>query len=300
MELTLMTKLIPIKYHKRQYPHDIISRIEEVTGHFDKESINPIMDYSLHTEYSAFKKRNLNSVLLKNLESIRLAHKKQIPQLWLNINWSREFGKFIMKLIDSYKDPKIIEIHPPFDDYCSSLEDFLKVYIPFETEIAKRYPITEILIENRYGSSYSGGNFILSTTSHIISFSNLLDKTDMKLKIALDIPQLLSAQVDLKKLEKSDILDVLLPLKECVHNVACIHIWGKKLNPKGRFIAHIGDLSTLFCFNPDLKKIFLSELYDLFNDGVERYFLPEVNSRNTDLESIVNDFKKAGFVFLQK
>jgi len=38
-------------------------------------------------------------------------------------------------------------------------------------------------------------------------------------------------------------------------------------------------------------------LYDLLNDGRQRYFLPEVNSSADILDSIVTDFIEAGFIF---
>ncbi len=47
-----MSKLIPVKYGKKEYPEGITPSIEELACHFDVLSLNPSMDYSLHTEYS--------------------------------------------------------------------------------------------------------------------------------------------------------------------------------------------------------------------------------------------------------
>ena len=48
-----------------------------------------------------------------------------------------------------------------------------------------------------------------------------------------------------------------------------------------------------FCF-------FFTELYNILNDGNTRYFVPEVNSKTVDLESIVSDFIDTGFKFVDK
>ena len=46
-----------------------------------------------------------------------------------------------------------------------------------------------------------------------------------------------------------------------------------------------------------LKEFFLTSLYHLLDDGMPRFFVPEVNSGDDDLASIVNDLIKAGFTF---
>ncbi|MBY9006132.1 MAG: hypothetical protein KGD63_05195 [Candidatus Lokiarchaeota archaeon] len=293
-----MTTLIPIKYGKKDYPQGIIPKIEEIPAHFDVKSINPSMNCSLHTEYSAGK-RKLTSDLLKDFQIIKKAHKNFIPQLWFNDEWSIEFGKFLIKLIGNHDPPKIIEIHPPYDDYCNSLEIFLERYQIFESFILKYFPNIEILIENRFGTMYSGGKFILKTSNDLINLSNLLDDLDLKLKIVLDIPQLFSANnINPLNINEENIIKILSPLKKCINDISSIHMWGKKRTEKGRLIVHHGDLNNLLNFNKDLKTIFLKEIYNLFNDGKTRYFVPEVNSNNNDLISIVNDFKNIGFKFL--
>jgi len=46
-----MSKLIPVKYNKFEYPVPIMSSIKELVGHFDKTTFLCDMNYSLHTEY---------------------------------------------------------------------------------------------------------------------------------------------------------------------------------------------------------------------------------------------------------
>ncbi len=202
-----------------------------------------------------------------------------------------------------FKSPKIIEIHPPFNDYCKSIEQFLDIYKVFEAIILKDYPKTEIFIENRYGTMYSGGKFLISNNKDIMDLSNSLKTTNLKLKIVLDFPQLFASHKinfysdeGQNKEKMSVILDQLKKIREAI---AGIHIWGKRKSNKGRLVAHQGDLNTLFNNNQNLKEVFLSKIYDIFNDGQTRYFVPEVNSGKDDLTSIVNDFLKAGFKFVQ-
>jgi hypothetical protein len=47
-----------------------------------------------------------------------------------------------------------------------------------------------------------------------------------------------------------------------------------------------------------VKTEFLILLRETFADKKERYFLPEVNSRDDDLKLIVNDLIEAGFEFI--
>jgi hypothetical protein len=60
---------------------------------------------------------------------------------------------------------------------------------------------------------------------------------------------------------------------------------------------HIGNLDTYFEGNKAMKQLFLEELQDLMNDGLTRYFVPEVNSGDQDVASIVNDLISVGFSF---
>lgn len=73
-----------------------------------------------------------------------------------------------------------------------------------------------------------------------------------------------------------------------------VHIWGKHKNAKGRWVAHFGDLNTLFADNQKNKTAFLQLLNHFYDDGIARFFVPEVNSTPAHLQSIVNDFIKAG------
>ena len=297
--------LNPIIYNKKQYPDTLTPKIEEIAGHFKVTSIklNANLDYSLHTEYS-FKAKDFNkNPLLKNLSKLRSSHKNDVPKLWIDKEWSKLFTIFIKRLVNKNLPPKIIEIHPPFNDYCKSIEQFLDIYKVFEAIILKDYPKTEIFIENRYGTMYSGGKFLISNNKDIMDLSNSLKTTNLKLKIVLDFPQLFASHKinfysdeGQNKEKMSVILDQLKKIREAI---AGIHIWGKRKSNKGRLVAHQGDLNTLFNNNQNLKEVFLSKIYDIFNDGQTRYFVPEVNSGKDDLTSIVNDFLKAGFKFVQ-
>ena len=100
------------------------------------------------------------------------------------------------------------------------------------------------------------------------------------------------------KIAEKDIKPILDPLSTSVYYIKGIHIWGKKRSEKGRWVAHQGNLNTYFDNNAILKKRFMTEVRKLFKDNVKRYFVPEVNSSDDDLKSIVMDFKEEGFQFV--
>lgn len=288
--------LIPIKYGRRQYPNNIVPKIQEIAGHFDVTVIRPTMSYSLHTEYS-YGKRNLTSNLIRKFQTIINSQKNGVLQLWFNEEWSEEFSDFIKALVNTNDPPKIIEIHPPFNDYCKSMELFVENYKIFEHRILKIFPETEISIENRCGTIYNGGKFLLSSNEDIIKLSKLIFTADLKLKIVIDFPQLFTEHIGSKSLSNALIREILEPLNKCKDSIAGMHIWGKIIK-NGRRIAHQGNLNNYFHNDMNLKTTFLYGVYNLFDDAKPRYFVPEVNSTDEDLKSIVYDFQEAGFKFI--
>ena len=111
-----MTTFEMIKYHGQHYPADIPLHIEEIAAHFDVTKISGSLDKSLHTEYS-YGKRKWDTSLIKIYTEIVAAQKDSVPQLWKNETWSLQFADYISKLVDNSSAPKVIEIHPPFNDY---------------------------------------------------------------------------------------------------------------------------------------------------------------------------------------
>jgi len=293
-----MPVLIPIDYRKRKYPGGIEPAVFEIAGHLDKESIDPPGAYSLHTEYS-YAKRKLCSKILDDLHLLKAADSNGVPCLWQSADWAYQFFVFIKVLTKGHPPPTIIEIHPPFDDYCPSISSFLSYYEIFERNIRAWFPRTDIIIENRFGSRYRGANFIVSRSDQIIRLAEETRKNGLDLKIALDFPQFLSAYGGAAKLssrEVANIISSLAPEKSCIKS---IHLWGKKKNKRGMTVSHAGNLDTLFENDKEKKEAFLSALHSLFDDDVPRYFVPEVNGLLQYLSDIVNDLQGYGFRFIQ-
>ena len=155
-----MAKLITVQYQKCMYPKDIKPNIYEVACHCDKKTLNIRGNYSLHTEYS-FMGRKFDSEGIQKYNVICNANKKGIPMLWYSKEWALEFAGFIVEITKGEIPPSVIEIHPPFSDY-SDLDVFIDLYKVFDEKIRNYFPDVVILIENRSGTSYSGGKFILS------------------------------------------------------------------------------------------------------------------------------------------
>ena len=116
------------------------------------------------------------------------------------------------------------------------------------------------------------------------------------MRITLDLPQLFTAHNVSKS--KEDLMDKLfIKVNSIKHNISGIHLWGKRTSESGRRVAHIGDLNSYFMNDVNFKNKFLVNMFNTFNDGIDRYFVPEVNSGSVDLVSIINDLKGAGFTF---
>ena len=290
-------KLIPITYHGKQYPFYIKSEIDEIAGHLDKEKIEPTRRYSLHTEY-AHMKRKLDSDKIKRYSVIRIS-KNGVPKLWFNKTWAEEFADFIIELVGKNPSPDIIEIHPPFNDYCHNMDEFFNIYERFEKIIAKVFPNTDILIENRCGTFYTGGSFLISNVQSIMEFLDNLSRRNLKLKMVLDYPQVFSAEkINMDNIKLDKIIDFNKRLKPYLHLIKGIHLWGKrKNNTDTKWTPHTGDLNTFFSYDFDLKNEFLKSIMETFDDTERRYFVPEVNSTEEDLESIISDLVAFGAEF---
>lgn len=294
-----MSKLIPIKYHFRKYDYDIYPKIQEVSAHFDKSQISFSMDYSLHTEYSHSRRKFSNHIISKYKE-ITDSNEQGIPKLWTSNKWSIEFADFIKDIVGNRTPPKIIEIHPPYRDTINNMKDFIKRYSIFEEKILEEYPNVKIFIENRCGTLYKKSDFLFHKYSDFINLSNELDKSSLVLQMVLDVPQLFSAHA-ISKSKVDGMEEILIGLKSCRHNIEAIHLWGKKLT-KGKYRyykkPHIGDLNSYFNYHIDIKKKFLNLLFNLLDDGKVRYIVPEVNSNDDDLNSIICDLIENGFEFI--
>lgn len=277
-------KLIPVKYGRCLYKK-IKPRIVEIPGRFDVKRVNPQMEYSLHTEYS-FGKSKFDSPIFNRLRILKDASYNGIPLLWYNEMWSREFFQFITHLVGQNQPPKVIEIHPPFRDYCSNIDIFLKRYSIFEELINEEYPESAIVIENRSGSRYTKSGFLVSNASDIANLLQRVKKDKYKLKVVLDIPALFKALGGIEYLNLEQLKDIFQMFEKNKESIAGIHVWGRD----GR--AHIGNLDSLFNFDIEFKESFLAFLSDYFNDDVLRYLVPEVNSGQEDFDSIISDLSR--------
>ena len=281
-----------VKYHNQIYPTDISLRLEECAANFDITSIESDLEISLHTEYS-YGKRKMNSEIISRFPTIVMSQKAGIPQLWKSEQWTQEFADFIFSLAGQMI-PKVIEVHPPFTDYCT-FDDFFQNYRIFEERIFEKYSNVEILIENRCGSVYHGGKFLVSQNKDVERLCDGIVQHHLCLKVAYDIPQIYTAH-HVKKPEKY--IELLLQAEAFRQHIGGVHLWGKRISAKGRKVAHCGDLNSYFIETPEVKKAFLRQFATTFDDSVVRKMVLEVNSGNDDLLSIVSDLRKNDIQFL--
>ena len=281
-----------VKYHSQSYPADIPLRIEECAAHFDVAAVRSELKRSLHTEYS-YGKRKFDSALIQQFPAIISAQKDGVPQLWKDEQWAAEFARFLFCLSGNDM-PEIVEIHPPFKDY-TDWDGFVRSYRIFEGLILERFPNVCLLIENRCGSIYHGGRFLLSKSQDVETLCDLIVQNNLKLKIAYDIPQIYTAHSTKKQSEYLDLLQQAMAYRSLIGGV---HLWGKSKSASGRIVAHCGNLTTYFDGNVITKSLFLEEFNKLFDDGICRKMVLEVNSGNADMLSIIVDLRIGGVSFV--
>ena len=176
-----MTVFEMVKYHSQEYPANIPLRIEECAAHMDVTGIKASLRRSMHTEYS-YGKRKFDSEMIAAFPALVAAHKDFVPQLWHSVEWAQQFADFVTTLAGE-EAPAVIEIHPPFTDY-TDMEGFVESYRVFEETILERFPQVDILIENRCGSVYKGGKFLVSKLPDVEKLCEQIERHSLKLKIA--------------------------------------------------------------------------------------------------------------------
>jgi len=270
------------------YPKCYKSELKEVAAHFDKEAATSLSSYSLHTEYS-YGKRKFDTALISHYQALMDANKDGVPQLWKSIDWASEFADFILEMTASCGAPNIIEIHPPFNDYCT-MEQFAVLFQIFQKKLHSVYSDTVIVIENRSGSVYHGGKFLVGKAKEIVQLCDTIHECDLALGIVLDFPQLITAEnintLKFNKAKYDAVIDALIQYRSLIKG---IHIWGKKKSASGRWVAHVGNLDTYFNGDIDAKNAFINGIRRVCDDGRKRFLVPEVNSGADDLMRILDD-----------
>ena len=281
-------KFILIEYNSVPYPNGFVSNIKEIAGHLDKSEIETAEKYSLHTEYS-YGTRKFDTELISNFTELKTSHKNGVPQLWKTDKQAEEFAEFIIKLTSGKNAPTVIEIHPPFNDYCN-IDLFLERYQIFEKRIREEYPETIIVVENRAGAVYKGGRFIVGRAKEIAELCQKIKENNINLGVVLDFPQLLTAEnIDTLKFNTAKYFNAIDVISEYRDVIKGIHIWGKKKSESGRWVAHAGNLDTYFADNQESKATFIKGIMGVCNDNIQRFLVPEVNAGAGDLACIIND-----------
>lgn len=275
-------KLILVKYRNYTYGK-YTPKVEEVPAHFDARPVTPKMAYSLHTEYS-YSKRKFTNPIFNQLKVLKEASYRGIPLLWASKEWAEQFFQFVDAFIYSTKPPEVIEIHPPYVNY-STIDKFLKIYSTFEKLMVEKYKNTVIAIENRSGSEYRK-NFLISKPADIGILTKKVKEAELNLKIMLDIPQLFTSLGGIGKLSMESIKTEFMKFERYKDLIAGIHLYGRDRR------AHLGNLDSLFGYDVEFKNEFLEFISEFFNDGVSRYFVPEVNNGKGYLLSVLDDVNK--------
>jgi hypothetical protein len=227
--------------------------------------------------------------LISSFEELKSAHKNSVPQLWKSEKWAQEFAEFIIALTQNKNTPDVIEIHPPFNDYCD-IDMFLKRYVIFEKRIREVYPETIIVVENRSGAIYKGGKFIVGKAQEIAELCQKIKENNINLGVVLDFPQLLTAEnIDTLKFNKDKYFKAINVIAKYREIIKGIHIWGKKKSDSGRWVAHCGNLDTYFGNNEEVRRLFISGIEQICNDDSTRFLVPEVNSGAEDLAMIMEE-----------
>ena len=284
-----VARLRLLRYGHQALPEALKPFLREVPAHLDVKGLHLDEAASLHTEYSS-KARRFDSPFLDGLDSLRVSHRNRVPELWSSVEWAREYAVLMMRLVAGGPAPRQIEIHPPFISSAAKVEVFLSRYEVFEAAIHAEYPDCGIVLENRTGTKHPHP-FLMSSSASILAMGLTLQQSQLKLGIALDLPQMFTAEFGTKHLvglEGVPLIEQLLPIQDRIHT---LHLWGRGAGGG----AHGGGLDGLFDAKGDAKRACLQSLRSLLSDGEPRHLVIEVR-RGGDVAAIIQDLEQAGFV----
>ena len=119
-----------------------------------------------------------------------------------------------------------------------------------------------------------------------------IQESNTNLGVVLDFPQLLTAEhikpEAFSRERYTNAIETIYPYQRFIKG---IHVWGKKKGASGSWVAHFGTLDT-FIENPNDKAAFIAGIKKICSDGRIRFFVPEVNSGESDLKAVVMDVLK--------
>ena len=174
------------------------------------------------------------------------------------------------------------------------MDRFLDLVAEFESALPTRFARTRVVVENRHGSRLSS-RFLVASASDVVALARSTDESGSSLMVVVDVPQLLHCEgVDPSVATPQDINTVLERLEPAMSRVTGVHLWARSR----RGGTHTGDMDEYFGGRTGVKNTFLGDLSRLLDDGLERYFVPEINYGRADvLEPMIRDLLAAGFRF---
>lgn len=286
---TPVARLRLLRYGNQALPEAIKPFLREVPAHLDVKALHLDGDASLHSEYAS-KPRRFDSPLLDGLNALTASHRNGVPELWTSAEWGQEYAILMTRLVGGNPAPRQIEIHPPFMSSASTIGTFLARYEVFEKAIFQAYPECGVVLENRTGTKHSHP-FLMSGSASILAMGLALQNSQLKLGIALDLPQMFTAEFGTRHLvgfEGVPLIERLVPIRD---RIRTLHLWGRGAGGG----AHGGGLDGLFDAKTDAKRACLLSLRNLLSDGEPRHLVIEVR-RAGDVASIIRDLEEAGIV----
>lgn len=288
-------RLVLVQYKDPIFPGGVSCNLKMVEGHFDIDSVTETGRYILNTEFS-YCRRKFKSKAMSNSREVLKANEDGVPLLWHNKKWASVFVQFIRDLTQNAANPEAIVIYPPFSSYMPTIEEFLNVYCVFQNEIKKVYPDTLIMIRNRNKAIKREMDFLINNIDDIKELSKAIEKYKLDLRISLDLTQLFEAQnYQVRYFYEEECRKLFGKLKKYKEYIYGIHIFGKMVGPQGRPKVTSGNFDSRFGVNK--KQVFLQSLSFVFDDELERYFVPEINSGIEDMSLIIDDLQSVGFSF---
>lgn len=116
---------------------------------------------------------------------------------------------------------------------------------------------------------------LLEKVDQIVSLCEATEKYNLNFGLVVDCLQSLTAEcLDTLKINNDKYMAAIEKIHPYQYLIKGIHKWGKKKNPKGRWITLCGTLEKYFSGNEEVKTIFINGIKRMCEDDRIRFLAP--------------------------
>lgn len=222
---------------------------------------------------------------------LRLTYNKENDVIWKDEKELKCVISNLNEAFSKYCPPDVIEIFPPIRSNNYGEEDFFQRYNILEKAM-KKYSNVKIVMVNGPERYYSKPKYLMQTVEDILNIRKTIKERKYHMKLAIDISSLFK-----KKCYGNELEEKLDKLSEIRNSILGIHF--SNIHDVYSIFREIRKEDDVYLNTHGYHQFsdFLGGISALFNDNLQRYFVPESVAGSEDLEELIDVLLRGGFSF---